>query len=535
MRSFAPSFAFAAALVAAPAAAAPGTYTHEAIGFRLAVPSEYSEVPPQTTEPFVVARFLSKSQQHQRDPQTGYTRSYQPKIEVIAFLDAMIEGDSEEDEVEGGEVSVRWNPFPNYQEYLKGRYSGFYLLTDPEEGEEGGLPVEKFEVSVQDGAFRFMTWVYTLDVGKVAVQVDMLESYYEKEKRNYLRVLRSMKAVPRTKDLSTILERAKFVSFFFLDELGPEEREMRLREMEREAWQQVTATLPDEWKVLEHKGVPIVTHADDRHAKEVAEHVAGVRKWLEDTFPDVGKGSYTRMPIVRICQDPTEESTFRQGLPDFFGRVNEIVTHKSTSGATSSEWEYVNQQTMSKWFSERDSDVWLALPPWLSFGLRELVGTARPKGSKLEFPERSFERDLKRHAKDGNLTPIRELMELPESEFYGDSERVWARVGEALALTRFLLTGAASKSSSTKDFFPTYMKNLGEVVAEFEKEELERLKKDGVKKPENEEEEAELQRKRRERAEQNREAILREANKRTFGSWAEADWSRFESAYQKSY
>ena len=66
-RALACTAASLALATAAPSLVHAGTYKNEAIGFQLSVPGEYTEVPPKATEPFIVARFLSKKKQFWTD------------------------------------------------------------------------------------------------------------------------------------------------------------------------------------------------------------------------------------------------------------------------------------------------------------------------------------------------------------------------------------------------------------------------------------------------------------------------------------
>lgn len=520
MRS--PLTAAAPALAALTLLALP-TLAHEdaRLGYRIKPPRGWNEVPTKPTESYIVAKFKSDKTEYHRDPEFGNTYQYQPEMVVIAFIDD--EFRKESTDVEGDEVVIDFNPFPDYMEYIQGTRSGFYQLTDPEYDEHSGVPVEKLEFSVNDGVFRMVTWIFELEVGKVAVQLDCFEDNYKKNKSAFRKTLRSFKPIERTEDLDSLLRGTALISIFGLDDLEPDERKIRRQEMERTAWEAATADLPDGWDALDHKGVPILTHGDEKHAKKMAEQVRAVMDWLTDNFAEIGEGEYVRTPILRVCEDETEYGMFQRGFS--FGS-NEIVTYRDNSGAMSYTWENVNRGALRAWFRDRDRHVYRYLPPWLDQGLPELIGVARPKGSRLDFPEKDWERAFVRAAKSGDITPCRELMTMPYDLYAKDAT---SRLGESFALTRFFLT-----DRKNRELLAEYLVNLRDVVHEVRAKEAERREKEGDTKPKNEEEEAELERRERERAEQNRQTILDEAVARTFGSWDENDWASLDKSFVNS-
>ncbi len=508
--------------------ASPVFASHEdsRIGYSVKPPKGWDQVPTKPNETYIVGKFKAGKKQFARNEELGYTYEYQQEMLVLLFLDDSL---APEIEVEGDEVHWEFNPYPDYDSFLKAIASGYYELADPVREDHNGLPVVKREFSAQDGTVRFVTWIFTLDVGEVAVHLTSTEDGFGKAKRDLYRALKSFKAIERTEDIDSLFAAKSFVSIFAMDDLDPEERKIRRQESERDAWARAQEGLPDGWSTLVHKEVPIITHADQKHAKKMADQVRAVLSWLDKAFPEIGEGEYVRTPILRICEDEDEYQSFQRSVSSS-GSI-EISTFKSTMGSTSMTWESINRGALARWFIDRDRDVYWALPPWLSQGLREMIGVAQPKGSKLDFPVKQWERDFIRYAKSGSITPCRELMSMPWDSYYTQGGDQAARMGESFALTRYFLEGP----KKTRSILSDYLVNLRDVVHEFEEAEEARREKDGDKEAETEEEEEEMEAARRKRAEENRQRVLDETLERTFGSWTDRDWDSLEKAYLKSF
>jgi hypothetical protein len=273
----------------------------------------------------------------------------------------------------------------------------------------------------------------------------------------------------------------------------------------------------------------VLNHADKKYAKKVVAHAKAIWKWLDKNFEYVGPGEYVPHPIIRICKSSEEESAFRGG--DWWSQGIEIVTHKDTgSGAMSYEFEYVNRRMLAIWFSYRDDELWSAMPRWLRDGLSQILGTARSKGSRVDFKVDDWERDgLREAARNDKLTSPQEMMKMGWEEFYKEQHRSQ----EAAALLRFFLLGAASKSRKTKDLLETYIKSLKAVVTEMQEAEK-KNSKDVEKPPETEEEEAERYKNRANKWKEKESELLDKAFAKTFGDWDEKDWRSFETLYFKS-
>ena len=524
---------FAVGLLAAPSEA--GTHKDPRIGFQVTVPSGYTVVPLQANEAWIVARYKAGKEDRFRDKERGGAYTYAPTMTVVVFLDEIMDSETEVAS-EGGDVKVTIeSPFEDYLDFLTKTRPGFYVESD-EETEQNGLPVRCLEIAhTGQVPMRIVTWIYTTQLGKVAVEIDCLEGSWKKRKRDALKVVKSLRAIEITEELDLISKYQNRFSSVFSYTISAEERAIRRKESEESAWRDAQASLVSGWKAKKIKDVPVLT-VDMGHATKVVERVNGVRKWLESNFDVIGEGEYVRMPLVRVFEDAQAENDFQRGLGE---TANEIVTNKAgrldlrqfnlgRSIMYANELGYVNYQTMRLWFSERDRDVYRNMPPWLRWGLSQMISQAVPKGKRLTFPSGDAERFFNRKVDTDTLPTVRELMKMSDAEFNDD----WVvGLGHSQALVRYFLDGPGAKNKATKDVLPTYLGHLSDLVKEAREQEFEGADEE----PETEEEEEELERKRREWLKNLLRHIIDETFNRTFDGWDDARWRIIENAFAKSF
>jgi len=524
---------FAVGLLATPVEA--GTHKDPRIGFEVTVPSGYTVVPLQANEAWIVARYKADKKDRFRDKDRGGTAMYAPTMTVIVFLDEIMDSESEVTS-EGGEVTVTFeSPFEDYLDFLTKTRPGFYVESD-EETEQNGLPVRCLEIAhTRQVPIRIVTWIYTTQLGKVAVEIDCLEDSWKKRKRDAYKVVKSLKAIEITEELDLVGKYRNRFSSVFSYTISAEERAIRRKESEEAAWRDAQASLVDGWKAKMIKDVPILT-VDVGYASKVAERVKGVRGWLEKHFDSIGPGEYVRMPLVRVFENSEDEFNFQRGLGN---SANEIITNKAgrlgwqthsvgRNVIFANELGYVNYQTMRLWFSERDRDVYWNMPPWLLWGLSQMVAQAVPKGKRMTFPSGDMERYLNREVDSDNLPTVKELMKMSNEQFSDDAA---AGIAQSQALVRYFLDGPGAKNKATRDVLPTYLGHLMDLVKEAREQEFEGADEE----PETEEEEEELERKRREWSKNLQRHVINETFNRTFDGWDEARWRVIESAFAKSF
>ena len=526
-------------------------------GFEVTIPKGFDQVPIQSSEPWIIAKFLSDKKEFFTDPTTKYTYESQPEITIVRFLDPEIfkdhleemakrevekkksqEKGAKEDEDEAV-FDLGLKPYEGYLDYMKRNYKGFFV-EEEEEGEHRGLPVTKYVLNLQDTE-RICAWEFKTDIAKIAVEYQGLAKTADKSQRTVDRLMKSFKAIDRTESLNLSSFSGEWVSALFMDNLTQEERNNRRKQLEESAWTKATTDLPDEWETYEIDGVRVLSRVDKKHATKVVDRILAIYGWLEETFPEVGKGEYVRRPIVRVCEDEEEYRSFRRGtfdLQSFLASVStdiEIVTYKSDFGAASWVWSQINTEAMRQWFSDRDRDLTFALPPWLTLGLAGMLEGADVRGGKLKFGQSDLEMFLMVEAKQqDSFLPAHGLLTMSTDRLVKTlQDREYGPYVQCTALARYLLDGKGARSKETKDAVPRYLSGLRQVLDQIETE----SEKDGKapdKKPANEEEEQQLAKARREAFKSREARILEYCLEATFVDWEDKDWESFDRAFQKS-
>ncbi|MFQ5748518.1 MAG: hypothetical protein ACE5H3_03555 [Planctomycetota bacterium] len=505
------------------------------LGYKIRYPKGWKEIPIQTNEGWVVAHFLSKKSFFYTDKTMGYTSEHKPEMKVIAFVEAANQRTKIESDDKKKTVTVTFaNPFKTYKEYLKGTYQGGgYYVSGEKEAKVGDLEVTQLEIKIErnsrSGPMRIETWVYHMDGVDLAVQFEVLENAWPKVKREILADLKSLKTVARTEGgMASATTKLGNEIILSTEDLTPAKRAKRRKQLERSAHEKAGQGLPADWKVKEMGGFLILNHSDDKQAKRVVQQAKALFNWMDKTFPYVGKGEYVRAPIIRICKNWDEEKAFRTGTT-WGGPGIEVTTHKSSAGANSYENTWLNQRLSAIWFQDRDSDLFLALPGWLSFGFRQVVGAAIPKGSKLDFrPSMPEKNRIRESIRAGNPATPQEILHYGWANLNDDQQKL----AESAALTRFLMTGAGSRNRKTKGLLEAYLKNLKEVVERIREE---RMKEDGEEdeKPKTEAEEEEYFKNQRNAWKEKEKRVIDETFEKTFGDWTEKDWATLRKAYFK--
>jgi len=525
--------------------AAPGTYHEDArLGYKIRYPKGWRHIAMGADEKWIAAKFLSDKSCIFNDKEAGWTFTHKPVMQVIVFIDEVVKKRGiETEEADDGSVWISLNnPYKDYEDFLQQTYrGGGWYISEEEEGELKGVKVTKYEIKVEKltntGPKRIVTWVFHTDEVDYAVQFEILESYYKKFKGDVGGCLKSFKLIERTEgSLTGPVTTGKKIRLKNEDDLTPEERTDQRKETEAAAHKKAIDALPDDWKVKVMGRFLVLNHADEKYAKKTVAHAEAIWKWMDKNFDYIGTGEYVRRPILRICKDRDEESAFRSGTSWSWGESLEIVTHQDKgAGAMSWELEYVNTKIFDIWFSHRNSDLRWAMPWWLSSGFRQVLGTARAKGSRLEFKVDDWEREgLRVSAKKNELTTPKVLVMLPKKDFYENQNRQW----QSSAFIRFLLE---AKGKKTRQVLRDYLMNLQDVVAETQakekkesEEKMASMGSGGDNSPETEEEEEEAFKKRQESYSAKELEFMQEVFDRTFGDWSEKDWKRLQTLFYKS-
>ncbi len=521
-----------------------GWHEDSRCGFKIKPPKDWEQVPLKVDEGWQVAKYLSKREYFWTDKEDGRTRTHKPQMTAIAFVERVEEEEPDADE-EGDDdevtIIVLKNPYANYKDYLKRTYTGGgYYISAEEAATVNGVEVTQLEIKVERGSYdgpkRIATWVYHLEGLDLAVQLEVLETEWDKLKRTVLGTLKSLKTIPRTGELpgnESLSE--KVLTYFEMDRLSDADRRIKRQQLEERLHERARADVPEGWTAEDMGRFLVLNHCSEKVARRMVERSGAVLDFLDERFPYIGRDEYVRRPILRICKDWDEENSYRRGGDGWFSLNDlEIVTHDDQMGSVGSwKGEWLSRRVVYLWFTDRDRDLFWAFPNWLRQGFENSFANALPKRKKLEFRKDDWDRDeLRQRVREGAATPPRELIRMGQEQFFGArGGGFWDRQREAGALVRFFLSGEARKSSKSKNVLDDYIKNLKLVVDRIDEDKGEGKSK---KKPQTEEEEDEYFRKRRAAWKEKEREILDEVFERTFRSWSDKDWAAFDKVYFKS-
>ena len=519
-------------LLPAVARAAPGPWHEdEKLGYKVRTPKGWTEIPLQTEERWMVARFLSDRSYTYTDPTDGWTFDHKPEMTVIVFIAEVVKkrGIEKTDTGDGFLVELS-NPFKDYEDFLGRTYSGGgWYISEDEKGDVSGVPVRKLEIKVEKlastGPKRIVTWVFHTEEVDFAVQFEVLEGSYDKLKADMKACLASFRLIPRQGSLVPPTTGEKTAP---VDEGGmtPEARVAHRKETERALREKAAQSLPAGWTAKEMGPFLVLSHVDEKYARKLVSHAEAVWKWLEETFPYVGAGEYARLPVIRICESEEEYGRFLGGTA--WGSALEIVSYKDTSeGEMGWSFEKVNRGLVRVWFGEKDQDLYWAFPHWLDSGLDQVVGTARAKGGKLEFQADQWELEALREAvRKKEVTLLQDLLKLGFQDFYEKR----SRTQQSAAFVRMLLD---PRNKKTREILQRYIQNLDALVSE-EDAKADPAGGEAAKEATTEEEEEEQLKNRRQALKDKEKEFLQQVFQKTFGDFTDKDWLRLNDDFVKS-
>lgn len=502
-------------------------------GYKIHPPKDWLAPTRDIDSQWIIGKFVSRKDTYYNSPEGGTWR-FKPEMTIVAFVHDVIKRKGvrkKEEDDEGIKKTIisLSDPYKDYKDYLKRTYyGGGYYFAAEEESSLKDVPVTCYEVKVEKlthpGPKRIIAWVYHMEDLDIAVQFEVLEKTYPKQKAEILRSLKSFRTIDREGELPGH-EGVDIVSRFDWDELDPVERARRRAELEKEAHEKELAELPKGWKHGKVGRILVLDNYNMSKAKKIAQQCQAVMKWLDKKFDFVGPDEYVRAPILKVfkADDPHSSTFFYGGFLD-----NIVIEYQHNPGGLREvNFEHVNRRALEFWFYERDRDLYWAMPYWMKFGLEDLIENSRAKGTKLEFPEDLYDRlNLKRSLSEGSISKPRELMMMGQEQFFSGR---W-KMDEASALVRFLVIGPGSKSKKTRDIFWDYLKNLAQVIAEIKNEEKD---KGPEEKPKTEEEEDEYFKRKQNAWKDKEKRVLEETFNRTFAQWKEKDWKAVTAAYMR--
>ena len=541
------SFTVAAMVAPARASAASGVgslvgaHKDERLGFTIQTPKDWAAVATNVDERWVVGKYLADKSSFWTDKSTGFTAEHKAEMQMIAFVTDAIKAKykvTESETKDGKETRIQFlNPYKDYKDFLTKRYQGGGWFVDKETQDKvGDVPVTIYEIKVEkgsnEGPKRITTWIYHVADMELAVQFECLEGAYAKLQGEFQRCLRSYKTIKRNGD--AIAEASTGGPEVRMSEnskeMTPEDRKKERQVLEKRAHDQAMKTSPEGWTAKKMGRFLVVSHTDEKFAKNVVEHCEATWKWLDQNFAFIGDKEYVRAPILRLCKDWNEYKSFVTEGDANWSNI-EIAAFNSQDGSNGDAMQFVCRAMFEHWIGDRDWRLRIEMPYWISYGFGDEMGSAIVKQDKLEFRNVDRVHDFMRElVRDHKNISARDLMSNDDDKFWQD----WHNADQAQALVSYFLVGPGAKDPKTKDFLTTYIKNLQGVLADIHAEDKKKAESDkGDKEAKTEEEEdAAVKSKGKQREKRLKEVVDKTLDK-TFQGWTADDWKRLEDAYLK--
>jgi len=518
------------------------------LGYKIRPPKEFSAIPLQPDEEWIVARWLSDKPYYQNDPTTGYQHDLKPELHVVCFQDAVVKADKIEVEKKTDaeksiiKIAIK-NPFKDYRDYLKRTYNeGGYFIEKEEKAEVEGVKVECLEIKVERGTWggprRIVTWIFDGPIADFAVQFEMFESTFAKLKKDVLSTMRSFRLIAGagggagagvSTGGSDVIVADLDAELGDWNKLTPSQRALKKLEQQTKEQEKAVAGLIEGWKAKKIGRCFVLFDIEEKYAREYAVDATAVLDYLDDAFPWLGEGEYVREPTIRVCKDSDEENMYRKGSSWSWGK--EIVTHKDFDRGLSgwSESGYVTSSVCQHWFRERSGELWSVMPAWLHTGLDASFEKCHAKGKGVEFFTDSWERvDISQQRALGKLTPLRQIMQFERNALWSGNGN---QGSECAAAVRFFLTGPRKAKETLK----TYLQALLPLAQQRDEERKKAMEANSKSaKPKTEEEEDAAFKAAHEKQDDSEKKFLEEAFAKSFGAWTDADWKSLDAAYQKS-
>lgn len=527
-------------LALAPAPLSAETYTDEQLGYSFAVPDGYRAIPIAGEEQYIVAKW--QSEREYVDKKEGW--SHRPELKVVLFDPKGKKTAEVSKEDEGvARIAIK-NPYRSYKDWVKSDAQGGRYISKEEETTVNGVATTWFEVAYEKLTVprHGVAFVYHAPDIDYCITTEVLEQHWDKLGPPLIKALKSFKLFARkgtvkrevTGDDDVLITKD-------ISKLTPEERLKRRTSVFEKNLRLATERLTDGWYVKRSKNYVALSHASQKYTQAILDQAEAVREWAEATFGYIGTG-LAGPEMFRVCKDYDEERSFRD-LSSRSGWTSEITCSQNEGFFALGN---VGGEIFDRWLRDKNQRLSSGMPPWLGNGIREWVGSAYLKGSKLEFrADGDLIVALKLAVKakkligphdmllmsSGDLTKsLEEAMNAPSTP----NDMAWRTSPwqQAAGLVRYLLAGPGKSSPRTKDLLRAYILALDEHLgaADAKPREME----SGPAAPKTEAEEEERFKNKQQYWKDHEKDLLKAVFDKVFRDWTEADWAAFEKSY-KSY
>jgi hypothetical protein len=293
-------------------------YEDPRTGFRFRIPRDYSQIPVQEDERWIVAMFQSKKAftGSVKDGDSGFGRK--PMLKVILFDQDAIDRSSTVELLGGSTITIdRAVPYRDYRDYAKRNLAaGGYYFEMEEQDTIKKVPVTKYEIKIDKSTrdrMRYIAWVFHGDGYDIALEIDLLEAQYRKQRNLIFSSFKSLEFIAR--EVAAEVE-ARPASNRDDDtpweEMSAKDRmESRMAEEDRRE-KRLRDRLPEDWKVTRSDDLLVMSHGGRSYTKKVTDLAEASRKYLHERFGSISD-EYVRRAVIRICRDRDEYIAFALG------------------------------------------------------------------------------------------------------------------------------------------------------------------------------------------------------------------------------
>ncbi|MCB9882695.1 MAG: hypothetical protein H6834_12975 [Planctomycetes bacterium] len=527
-------------------------YQNTEHGFELYVPKKWSEVPIRSGEEWILCKFLCDKTYYHKD-KDGILHDHKPTLRVLGFpkktqavTGSGAEKKNGEKKDEAGEkkddaslLKLIKNPYRDYRDYLERHHQGggwFFSLE--EDIEVRDLPVLHQEIKVEKLTYlprRSLAYTYDLPDMKLVVEVDVVEDEYTSLRRSMYKILGSLRQIEKVATQKETAENPFAV-------VGKDRAARRKVWVERKrAWRdrvlrEARDRLPDDWHMEEDDYFLVLSHASPRYTDVLHKQAISVRRWLDENFEEIGEGEVLKS-IIRVCASPEEERAYGSGSGDSWSAdTGEVVC--SEGGYLEFEFTNIAFGLTQQYFSEKNPDLWEALPSWMTGGIHSYVINSRlTKRDGLSFykPHDLFN-VAQKVIEERRMVPVQDLFLKTRKQVQDaglSEEEYWAVTN---LLTRHLIELPKKKS----EWWKGYIRKVVDGLDERDQSEFEKVfDRDTTKKPMSEAEEDEYfknaAKRRKETAQAFEEAqqeFLKSTYDDVFTEWDERDWKKLQRDYE---
>jgi hypothetical protein len=540
------SLAVVFAAAASPAQMKGRVWSHPPLGVQITVPDDYSLVPLQVDEKWIVGKFLGDKTYISKDRE--WNQEHRPLMRVIAFTEAAKKGSGVEvQETEAGDtfIGIGAVPYQGYRDYVKRHRSGFFFSKE-EKTKVNGQECLMCEVQVHkaEPKLRLFSIVFRRPAFELAVEFEVLEDRLDKLQTACRQSLESVRftsgggavatgGTEKNVNGITAQTSSKLWRAFRAEwrKRPAKERDDIRRKIEADHHAAVRAKTPADWTVLETRRFLVVSHTEAGFTERMVQSAEAFFDWCENEFGSLSD-DHVRRPVLRLCRDADEYHAYHFGSSgttgwSLFGDDHEIGTYRDDYNGTSGrDSQYLFDGILHHFLQEKDTHIVNYAPHWLTWALDDYVRGGVVKDRKLEFRVDDWTRDEARNLhRENKLPALRTILEL-DADAFASLQKTESRAGYATAQALRFVLGPGQRDKAFKDFLRTYFKA---VIAAADKRAPQWSQ--GASAAQTEEEEERLAKQDNDQMKARRKELQKEINAAAFGKVSDKQWEQLNRAF----